>query len=174
MSSRFKRETHEACSCSNGEVREQTTASKVINVRKVVAPKIYCARRSVKGEVVTLIDVKFDRSGIELTDVWSRAVCKYEVHELMTISPGATVGEDADAIAFFEVSQGGNMVTGDEVRVDGETLGWLIGFDYGHMPNHMNIVLERTGNPSLRLGSVIEFIPVGGSSNRGKKELECC
>jgi hypothetical protein len=68
--------------------------------------------------------------------------------------------EDAAAIAFIEITQGGNIVNGDEVRVDGEEVGHLAGFDYNHMPNHMNIVVEtKSIKIPLSLGSIIEFFP---------------
>ena len=67
--------------------------------------------------------------------------------------------DDAAAIAFIEITQGGNIVNGDEVKIDGEEFGHLAGFDYNHMPNHMNIVVETDsiGIP-IKLGSVIEFV----------------
>jgi hypothetical protein len=127
-------------------------------LKPVSAPRIYLDRRPVKGEVVTVIDVTFDSSGIDLVDAWSRAVPRGEVHEIMIWSPFEE-GDDAAAVAFIEVTQGGNIVNGDEVRLDGETIGNLVGFDYNHMPNHMNIVVEaRSLNLQVKLGSVFEFV----------------
>ena len=40
----------------------------------VKAPRIYRERRPVRGEVVTVIDVTFASSGIDLVESWSRAV----------------------------------------------------------------------------------------------------
>ena len=52
------------------------------------------------------------------------------------------------------------MVNGDEVKIDGEPIGNLVGFDYNHMPNHMNIVVEtKSLKLPLKLGCVFEFTP---------------
>jgi hypothetical protein len=78
----------------------------------------------------------------------------------MIWNPLGEEGSDAAAIAFIEITQGGNIVNGDEIRVDGEPIGNLAGFDYNHMPNHMNIVVEtKTLEIPLKLGAVFEFAP---------------
>ena len=131
---------------------------KMIRVAK--APNIYRERRSVRGEIVTVIDVAFSSNGIELTESWSRAIPKGDIHEIMVWNPLEEKDEDAAAIAFIEITQGGNIVNGDEVWIDGEEIGHLAGFDYNHMPNHMNIVVEVDSlEIPLKLGSVFEFIP---------------
>ena len=126
-------------------------------LKVVRAPRIYRDRRQVRGEVVTVIDVTFSSAGIELVDSWSRAVPRWDVHEIMLWNPNED-GDDAAAIAFIEVTQGGNIVNGDEVKVDGEVIGNVVGFDYNHMPNHMNIIVKTESlNVQARLGSIIEF-----------------
>ena len=125
----------------------------------VEAPRIYSERRPVRGEVVTVIDVLFDSSNIDLADSWSRAVPRGEIHEIMIWNP-IEDENDAAAIAFIEIIQGGNVVNGDEVKIDGEPIGNLVGFDYNHMPNHMNVVVEtKSLKLPLKLGSVFEFTP---------------
>ena len=123
------------CACASDGISQRD------KLKSVSAPRIYLDRRPVKGEVVTVIDVTFDSSGIDLVDTWSRAVPRDEVHEIMIWSP-LEEGDDAAAVAFIEVTQGGNIVNGDEVRLDGKAIGHLVGFDYNHMPNHMNVVVE--------------------------------
>ena len=169
-------DTKESCGCGTGEspcgcMGEKESADKIL--QPVQAPRIYRERRPVKGEVVTIIDVEFSSSGIDLTDVWSRAVSRGDVHEIMVWNPLREGGEDAAAIAFIEITQGGNIVNGDEVRVDGEPIGNLAGFDYNHMPNHMNIVVEtKTLEVPLKLGSVFEFVSNPMLSLLGKED--CC
>jgi hypothetical protein len=75
-------------------------------LQPVKAPRIYHERRPVKGEVVTIIDVEFSSSGINLTDAWSRAVLRGDIHEIMIWNPLGAEGVDAAAIAFIEVMQG--------------------------------------------------------------------
>jgi uncharacterized protein YuzE len=136
----------------------QVEVKKTLHI--VRAPNIYKERRPVKGEVVTVIDVTFNSSGIDLSEAWSLAVPKGDIHEIMVWNPLEEAEEDAAAIAFIEITQGGNIVNGDEVRIDGEEVGQLAGFDYNHMSNHMNIVVEtKSIEIPLTLGSIVEFIP---------------
>lgn len=158
------------CGCVEG--KPESVSEDKGKLRVVLAPKIYRERRPVKGEVVTVIDVTFGSSGIDLVDAWSRAVPRGEIHEIMVWNPLEEEGGDMAAIAFIEITQGGNIVNGDGVRVDGEPIGSLAGFDYNHMPNHMNIVVETKGlDVPLRLGSVVEFTP---NSNSPKLDEDCC
>jgi hypothetical protein len=151
--------TEEAqCGCIQNKPKSGFERSVKLNVVK--APRIYRDRRPVRGEVVTIIDVTFDSSGIDLVESWSRAVPKREIHEIMIWNPTEEGEDDAAAVAFIEITQGGNIVNGDEVRVNGEPIGNLAGFDYNHMPNHMNIVIEtKSLDLPLKLGSVFEFTP---------------
>jgi len=158
-----------ACSGNDHEAKGETACGcmkdkpatgvddKILQVVK--APGIYRDRRPVRGEVVTVIDVTFSSSGIDLVESWSCAVSRGEIHEIMVWNPLGE-GDDAAAVAFIEITQGGNIVNGDEVKVDGEAIGNLVGFDYNHMPNHMNVVVEtRSLALPLKLGSVFEFTP---------------
>ena len=162
-----------SCNCSGNDVHLDATGEtscgcmqdKLDTGRKgglnvVKAPRIYRERRPVRGEVVTVIDVTFASSGIDLVESWSRAVPRGEIHEIMIWSPTEERDDDAATVAFIEITQGGNIVNGDEVKVDGEPIGNLAGFDYNHMPNHMNVVIEtRSLKLPLKLGSVFEFTP---------------
>jgi hypothetical protein len=146
------------CGCTNKQPELQIEEEKTLRVVK--ASNIYRDRRPVKGEVVTVIDVAFNSSGIELTESWSRAVPRGDIHEIMIWNPLEEAEEDAAAIAFIEITQGGNIVNGDEVRIDGVEVGRLAGLDYNHMPNHMNIFVETDSlEIPLLLGSMIEFVP---------------
>jgi hypothetical protein len=146
------------CGCMKDKPETGVDEKKTLHV--VRAPRIYRDRRPVQGEVVTVINVTFNSSGIDLVESWSRAVPRGDVHEIMIWNPVEEGEDDAAAVAFIEITQGGNIVNGDEVRVDGESIGNLAGFDYNHMPNHMNIVVEtKSLNLPLKLGSVFEFAP---------------
>ena len=54
------------------------------------------------------------------------------------VSTGSTV-QRVGLIAFFEVVEGGVILVGDQVQVNGRALGDVAGFDETHMPNHQNI-----------------------------------
>ena len=150
-----KKET--SCGCMQDKPKKEAGNNRGLKI--VEAPRIYSERRPVRGEVVTVIDVLFDSSNIDLADSWSRAVPRGEIHEIMIWNPREDEN-DAAAIAFIEITQGGNVVNGDEVKINGEPIGNLVGFDYNHMPNHMNVVVEtKSLKLPLKLGSVFEFTP---------------
>jgi hypothetical protein len=174
-----------SCSCeggvmvkSAGEIECGCTVNKSSEVEKkkeslriASAPDIYRERRPVKGEVVTVIEVTFESSIIELSKSWSRAVPRGDIHEIMIWNPDEKDANDAAAIAFIEITHGGNIVNGDSVLLDGVTYGRLVGFDYNHMPNHMNIIVEtKSLSLPLKLGSIFEFSPNPGN----QPDLECC
>jgi hypothetical protein len=57
---------------------------------------------------------------------------------------------------------GGVLCAGDEMRVGGKLVGRLAGFDYTHMPNHMNIVIGAAEDSSgtdrcFELGDPVTF-----------------
>ena len=116
-----------------------------------------------EGEIVAILHVSFKDRGLKLLDTKSRAVLEHEVHELMiTDEKEAAPGGGANrvlAVAFFEVTRGGLIVTGDEVTVGGRLIGGLVGYDVNHMPNHMNILLRAPSvdEPPLHVGEKILF-----------------
>ncbi len=130
---------------------------------KKITPDLYGDRRPVEGEIVAILHVSFKDRGLKLLDTKSRAVLKYEVHELMITdekeaAPGGSV-DRVSAVAFFEIEKGGLIVTGDEVTVDGRRIGNLVGYDINHMPNHMGILLKssKLEEPPLSVGERIVF-----------------
>ncbi|MGQ9680179.1 MAG: DUF6917 domain-containing protein [Candidatus Bathyarchaeia archaeon] len=119
---------------------------------------IYKDRRPIEGLVVAMLDVTFEKRGLKLIDAKSRALAKYEIHELMITDeveaePGRVVNR-VSALAFFEIERGGLAVVGDKMILGEETLGQLAGFDLTHMPNHMNILVksESLKHTSIRVG----------------------
>ena len=130
---------------------------------KKITPDLYDNRRLVTGEIVAILHVTFTDRKLKLIDTKSRAIIKNEIHELMITDEGnAAPGGSADrvsAIAFFEVTQGGLIVTGDEVSISGKPLGKLVGYDMNHMPNHMNVLVKAPSidEPFLVVGDEIVF-----------------
>ncbi len=173
MSKEKAEKTCDCGECGGEEVSQcgctSTEKSNEGQLKIVKAPDIYRGRRKVTGETVTVIDVIFDSSTIDLSDNWSRAVPRGDIHEIMLWNPDAEE-DNAAAIAFIEVTQGGNIVNGDAVNIDGLKIGELAGFDYNHMPNHMNLVVKVNDlKVPIKLGSVVEFIP-----GIGTPDLDCC
>jgi hypothetical protein len=130
---------------------------------KRITPDLYGDRRPVEGEIIALLHVSFKDRGLKLLDTKSRAVLKHEIHELMiTDERAAAPGGGADrvtAVAFFEITSGGLIVTGDDVTVSERRLGELVGYDMNHMPNHMNILVRAptVDEPPLAVGDKIVF-----------------
>ena len=129
----------------------------------LITPRVYGDRRPVKGEVVALLHITFDKRGLKLIEARSRALLQSEIHELMiTDEEEAAPGGGADrvsAVAFFEIKRGGVVVVGDTVSIGGEPLGLVAGYDLTHMPNHMNVLVKTDSleAPEMHVGDEIEF-----------------
>ena len=129
---------------------------------KKITPSVYGDRRPVEGETVALLHISFDDRGLKLIETKSRTVKRNEIHELMITDEDATPGGGADrvrAIGFFEITESGLIVAGDEVFIEDRRLGALVGYDVTHMPNHINVVVraDSLDEPVLRVGDRIRF-----------------
>ncbi|MCB2172346.1 hypothetical protein KQH65_06395 [archaeon] len=129
---------------------------------KKITPSVYGDRRPVEGETVALLHISFDDRGLKLIETKSRTVKRNEIHELMITDEAAAPGGGADrvrAIGFFEITESGLIVAGDEVFIEDRRLGTLVGYDVTHMPNHINVVVraDSLDEPVLRVGDRIRF-----------------
>jgi hypothetical protein len=126
----------------------------------------YAAKSDVVGKTVCVLDARSEERGMQLMLHPSRAVCRGEIHELAVTddtraSPESTVDRVA-YVAFFSVEEGGIVLLGDKVEVNGTELGELVGFDDTHFPNHLNLLVRnkdpKTGTElGLRPGDPIIF-----------------
>jgi len=110
----------------------------------------YARHSAIKGRIVVVLDARLTGRELHLIQPISRAVKRYDIHELIATpeegsGPGATVN-DVWYIAFFEVTQGGVIVVGDEVLVGDKPFGCVAGFDDTHLPNHQNIIVRTEAN----------------------------
>jgi hypothetical protein len=115
-------------------------------------------RSALAGNFVGVMRLKLDSRGLQLIPQGSRAIRRFDIHELILTEEKTGPGGRADRVAylgFVEFSQGGVLLTGDEVRVAGALVGTL------------NIVL--TGAPwtsgverGIALGQAVTFTPVFG------------
>jgi Family of unknown function (DUF6917) len=106
----------------------------------------YASKTPVIGNLVCILDAELLERGLDLSPFPSRAVLKHEIHELiftdeMQAAPGSSVNHIA-YLGFFEVLQGGILLKGDELKINGKIIGHLAGFDFTHLPNHMNLVIQ--------------------------------
>lgn len=125
----------------------------------------YHAKRDLSARLVVVLDGQYPRRGLKLIAQPSRAVCRHQVHELIITDQDVEPGNTVDPIAylgFAEFEQGGVMVAGDQVVIEGQVVGSVAGFDETHMPNHLNIVIRgemRSGRQrQLQLGQEVKFI----------------
>jgi len=104
----------------------------------------YARKKPLKGNLVVVLDGRYDERGLKLITQPSRCLLKNEVHEMIltdeTVKPGDTVNRIA-YLGFFVVGESSVIVAGDEVKVAGKVVGKIAGFDETHMPNHYNIVI---------------------------------
>jgi len=140
--------------------------SKDVYERGLVSGQAFAARTAVVGRLVAVLDVRTAGRGLNLISPLSRAVLKYEIHELLvTLEPSAAPGKMVDEVAylgFFEVREGGIILVGDRLIAGRREIGQIVGFDLTHFPNHMNIVARSatlaTGHElGLQLGELITF-----------------
>jgi len=81
---------------------------------------------------------------------------------MITDEEKAAPGGGADrvaALAFFEVTSSGLIVTGDEVTAAGHVIGNLVGYDENHMPNHLGVILyaPTLDEPPIAVGDKVVF-----------------
>lgn len=120
----------------------------------------YAKKQDIKGKLVVVLDGKIEGRNLQLITPISRALKKGEIHELIfTDEADAGPGKKVDNIAylgFFEVEQGGVMVSGDALFLDSKIIGEIAGFDETHMPNHLNIVIKaKERQTGLELNSEV-------------------
>lgn len=101
----------------------------------------------------------------------TRCVRAGEIHEFVLCQPGARREEEMNHVSylgFAEILSGGVVVVGDELRVAGQVIGAVHGFDETHFPNHYNVLVasERlvTGAEiGLDIGQAVVLGPVPGA-----------
>ena len=110
----------------------------------------YYKKNTVRGRNVVVLSEYFDNRGLQLIRPISRAVKQHDVHEMIITDESAQPGDTVNRIAylcFVEITSSGVILRGDDVRINGKSVGEISGFDETHMPNHLNIVIK--GNQYL-------------------------
>lgn len=125
------------------------------------------AKDPVPAKVVAVLGARAEKRGLVLSPFPSRAVLKHEVHELILTAEDAAPNTTVDQISyvcFFEVLSSGILWQGDLVLVNGRQIGTLAGYEFSHLPNHMNIIIKSEGSIltgaefKLKPGDPVEFI----------------
>ena len=124
------------------------------------------AKAPLFAQVSAVLHARAENRGLVLVPYPSRAVLQHEIHELILTEEVAEPGSTVDVIAyvcFFEVLGSGILWQSDQVLINGNVIGSLAGFEFSHMPNHMNIIVKTKGKTltgkelKLEPGNPIEF-----------------
>lgn len=102
-------------------------------------------KRLITGTLVKVLVHRRDDRGMQLEPYASRCVRPGEVHELVTTDHTRTApGVRIDRVAFLgfvEILRAGVIDRGDELWINGQLIGTVLGFDACHFPNHYNIIV---------------------------------
>lgn len=104
----------------------------------------YAKKKPLKGNLVVVLEGKYENRGLNLIQQPSRCLAANQVHEMILTDEDKKPGEVVNKIAyigFFAVKESAVIVAGDEVKINGKIIGKIAGFDETHMPNHYNIVI---------------------------------
>lgn len=107
--------------------------------------RIFHEKNNVEGRILVVLDHNLANRGLKLINTPSRALKKYEIHELIGTNEEAFPGSEVKNVwylGFFEVEKGGVITYGDSVWINNRKIGEVIGYDETHMPNHLNIVIK--------------------------------
>jgi len=111
---------------------------------RIDVSKAYVGRTPVRGRVVAVLDLVLPERELHLITPHSRALKKHDIHEVIVVNDAnakpSSVVKGAIYIGFFEVTEGGIILVGDEIFIGGTHVCTVRGFDETHMPNHINIV----------------------------------
>jgi hypothetical protein len=141
--------------------------------RGIVPERPFVAVRSMRGELVAVLGVRFPDRNLALEAFGSRAFPDGSVAELcVTDEPDAGPGKRvarAAYVGFVRFPHGGVVAVGMRCRVGDQEVGEVVGFDGVHAPNHWNIVVrsERFADGAergLTLGTAVEFVYREGGS----------
>lgn len=134
-------------------------------------------KRPVAGTLVKVLIHRRDDRGMRLESYTSRCVRQGEIHELVTTDhTQAAPDTRIDRVAFLgftEISRGGVIDQGDEVWINGRSIGTVLGFDACHFPNHYNILIladtPRTGfDLALEPETLVRFEPTAATPDNDR------
>ena len=116
----------------------------------------YAKKKALKGNLVVVLDGKYEERGLQLIPQPSRCLVADEVHELILTDEARSRGcsKQNCLYRFFCCKESTVITVGDEVKINGQVIGNIAGFDETHMPNHYNIVIygeERTSGNERNL-----------------------
>ncbi len=107
----------------------------------------YSSKSSIKFRIKAVMKNKRIDRKLKLSEYVTRCINKNQLHEFLIANDWNNdknkLLNDISYIGFMECIECGVIEIGDNFSDDNGTIvGTIIGFDYTHMPNHMNIVLK--------------------------------
>lgn len=105
-------------------------------------------KKTLPARWVAIMNHRRSDRGLTLSPYKTRCVVAGDIHEfLVCAEDGAKqVIESVSYLGFAEFLSGGVLAIGDMVKVAESYAVRILGFDFTHMPNHMNIV-TYSGTP---------------------------
>jgi hypothetical protein len=105
-------------------------------------------KTQVMGKMIALSGLRLTNRGTWLMHPRTRASPKHAILELTVtdedgIEPGKMVSS-VIYVGFLEVEIGGIVVSGDPVKIQGKSIGEVVGFSDIHCPNHLNVMVSGT------------------------------
>jgi len=126
----------------------------------------YAKKKPLIGQLVVVLDGKYEERGLKLISQPSRCLLANEVHELIITDeeskqPGDIVNKIA-YLGFFVVKNSGVILAGDKISINDSFIGTIAGFDETHMPNHYNIIIYSRNrisgkNFGLELDNIVKI-----------------
>jgi hypothetical protein len=114
--------------------------------QKMTNRSFFAGKSAMRGRVSVVLRGTLENRSLLLITPISRAFPAGSIIELIgtdetTAAPGGPV-EKIAYIAFVELIDGGVLLAGDPVHINGTLVGTIVGFDDTHVPNHQNTVLR--------------------------------
>jgi hypothetical protein len=114
--------------------------------QKMTNRSFFAAKSAMRGRVSVVLRGTLENRSLSLITPISRAFPAGSIIELIgtdetTAVPGGSV-EKIAYIAFVELIDGGVLLAGDPVFINGTQVGTIVGFDDTHVPNHQNTILH--------------------------------
>ncbi|USB31709.1 hypothetical protein [Paenibacillus sp. YPG26] len=105
-------------------------------------------KRAVQGVFAALLFHRQEERGMRLIEFETRCVQQGEIHEIVTTTHSDCVAGDlinrVGFLGFAEMKCGGVIGRGDPVVIHNQVIGYVLGFDDCHFPNHYNILISTT------------------------------
>ena len=111
----------------------------------------YSSKTDIELNMLAVLHGKRSDRKLKLSEYTSQCVLRGEVHEFLVATEWDNnrdaILNDISYLGFMEFKHSGVLEAGDTLMdKNGNVVGEIIGFDFTHMPNHINIILCSSSN----------------------------